>query len=84
VRSHFVCWDPDGQDDPGDDAPERNKIAGVLCVEGAAEVYAERLHGDGDPFDEVVVMVRDLDGLIHRVMVTVDWSPEFYATTEAS
>jgi hypothetical protein len=80
--SGFVCWGPDYEDDPGEAAPDGNRPRDVLSVEGAAEAYAERLYDDGDPFEEVVVMVRDIDGIVHRVKVTVSWSPTFYADAE--
>jgi hypothetical protein len=78
----FVCWRKDNEDDPGAEPPRRNRVLDVLSVEGAAEQYAERVHADCDYFEEAIIMVRDPEGQVHTVTVTVEYSPTFYAEVQ--
>lgn len=80
MSEHYVCWDPDMEDDPGLNPPASNIIETAYDAEAAAAEYAEREWDNGDPYDSATFSVRDQSGIVHVVEVTVDYSPNFYGS----
>lgn len=82
MTERFVCWDPEQEDEPKEDASERNAIY-AHDTEQAAETYAEADWGNVDPYAETTIHVRDERGGLHVVRIEVDYSPNFYGSVKS-
>lgn len=76
MRERYVCWDEEGDEDPGE-SPSPRQVVEDFNVEWAAEEYAERIHGESDWADRVTIGVRDASGKVHIVDVDVEAVPSF-------
>lgn len=80
MANGFVCWNAEGEDDPGENPKRRNVVLDCLSIEGAAEQYADRIWADNDSPDEMTLMVRDPDGRVHKVSVQAEPTITFSAS----
>lgn len=85
MTTRYVCWERDNEDDPGECASGTGgNVVENVGVEWAAEAYAEQWYNDcGEHVEEMTVMVRDAAGVVHEVLVVVEFSPTFSGTVKS-
>lgn len=77
MSDRYVCWEPASEGDPGVSPSPGQIVENAYDVEDAAAEYAEREWGNTDPYETTTVNVRDSNGMVHAVEVTVEYEPTF-------